>query len=562
MSKVSFQDLSLTREIDLAIKDMGFTYATEIQAKAIPIIKQGFDIIGKSQTGTGKTLSFGIPALELLNLEKSGVQVLILCPTRELAVQACEELMRLSKFKKGVRIADIYGGAPMDRQITKLKTANIVVGTPGRIMDHLKRGTLHFENLEMAILDEADEMLSMGFIDDIKTILRYAPEKRQTILFSATMPPEILELTRRFIKDPKLIEINKKQVTVENIIQCYYNVPSRKRIGALLVLLMYYKPNRSIVFCNTKKMVDTITSHLKKNGFDVEGLHGDMKQAQRNIVMNAFKNGNIKILVATDVAARGIDVQDIDWVLNYDIPQNVEYYVHRIGRTGRAGKSGRAITICSGRSQVDLLKHIGRIVKSNIVEEKLPHISEILSKQYEIDIEKIEDKLKNGSNNNEYKNMAEKFIDKGYDLIDIAAVAFEMLFENRDNKIKSIESIESPTEDIRSTRSSKYQKVLINIGSDDLVEPKHLVAAITRNSDITGKEIGRIDISAKRSLVDISRDKAELLVKQMKNCKIRRIPVEVSLYQEYGNIPKTKGHKPRMFRNSGRRNIGRPYVDK
>lgn len=382
MNQIPFAQLELMPEIKRAIEEMGFENATEIQSNSIPVIQQGCDVIGRSQTGTGKTIAFGIPALEAVEPSLKNAQVLILCPTRELAVQACEELQKLAKFMPGIKTADVYGGAPMDRQIAKLRTANIVVGTPGRVMDHMRRKTLKLHHLKMIVLDEADEMLSMGFRDDIETILSETPEERQTILFSATMPPEILALTRKYQREPRLIEVNKKQVTVANIEQCYYDVPMGRKMDALNLILRYYDPHRCMIFCNTKKMVEDVTEYLCRHKIQAEGLHGDMKQSQRTKVMDSFKQGRTAVLVATDVAARGIDVNDIDYVINYDIPQNTEYYVHRIGRTGRAGKSGKAITICSGRRQVEVLVRIGRLVKSEIKAEEIPRMQTIREKRH------------------------------------------------------------------------------------------------------------------------------------------------------------------------------------
>ena len=322
-----FSELSLTPAIRRAVEAMGFETATDIQAQSIPLIQSGCDVIGRSQTGTGKTVAFGIPALEAIDTTselRHAVQVLILCPTRELAVQACEEIRKLAQFMPGIRAVDVYGGAPMDRQILRLKTANIVVGTPGRVMDHMRRKTLRLDALKMIVLDEADEMLSMGFREDIETILAETPEQRQTVLFSATMPPAILALTRTYQKNPQLVQIAQTQETVENIEQTYCDVPMGRKMDALALLLQYEAPKLALIFCNTKRMVDEITEYLGQHDFLAEGLHGDMKQSQRTKVMSGFKHGRTGILVATDVAARGIDVNDIDYVINYDVPQSAE----------------------------------------------------------------------------------------------------------------------------------------------------------------------------------------------------------------------------------------------
>ena len=383
MNQNLFAELPLVPELLRAIGEMGFFEPTPIQAQSIPLILEGRDVVGRSQTGTGKTAAFGIPAIQMVdpNLDRRMAQILLLCPTRELAVQACEELKKLAHHTRGVHVCAVYGGAPIERQIVQLKDANIVVGTPGRVMDHLRRRTLKISELRMVILDEADEMLSMGFREDIETILTQAPENRQTILFSATMPKEIMNLIDNYQKDPVLVEINKSQVALNSIEQFYYDIPTGRKNDALGLLLHYYAPSRSMVFCNTKKMVDDLTGWLLDHGFKAEGLHGDMKQSQRTVVMDAFKAGRTSILVATDVAARGIDVDDINCVFNYDIPQNAEYYVHRIGRTGRAGKSGSAYTLCCGRNQLRQMEQILRFAKAQATLAPVPMPDEILQKR-------------------------------------------------------------------------------------------------------------------------------------------------------------------------------------
>lgn len=558
MNETLFTQLDLSPEIARAIEEMGFETATEIQADSIPVIRAGHDVIGRSQTGTGKTIAFGIPAIESIDTvnNKNSVQVLILCPTRELAVQACEEIKKLALFKPGIRPADIYGGAPMDRQIAKLKTANIVIGTPGRVMDHMRRKTLKLNHLKMIVLDEADEMLSMGFREDIETILTETPEERQTILFSATMPPEILALTRKFQKDPKLIEINKKQVTVTNIEQCYYNVPMGRKMDALNLILKFHNPNRAMIFCNTKRMVEDITEYLNRFGFDVEGLHGDMKQSQRTKVMDSFKAGKTSILVATDVAARGIDVNDIDYVINYDIPQNTEYYVHRIGRTGRAGKSGKAITICSGRRQVDVLIRIGRLVKSTITEETIPSAHDISSRKYEADLASVEDAMKSATEL-PYTSMVNELIKRGYDPAVIAAVALELHFGGQSCNIAEIKA--APSRSSFSEGSGKYQKISINVGRANRVAPNHIVGAITESTDLSGKDIGKIEIFDNRTLVSVPESDIDTTIAQMKNCKICGTPTITTLYQAKENGSFKKNDFSGNYGNKDYRNFKKKH---
>jgi ATP-dependent RNA helicase DeaD len=286
------------------------------------------------------------------------LQVLILCPTRELAQQATEEIRKVAHFNTNIPPVAIYGGTSIDKQCIQLRQANIVIGTPGRVMDHMRRNTLRLSHLKMVVLDEADEMLDMGFREDIETILQGTPPERQTVLFSATIPPSILKLTEKIQNNPQLIEINKNQATIEDIKQSYIEIPHSRKKDALAVLLRFYRPTRCIIFCNTKKMVEELTELLLSKAFPVKSIHGDMKQAQRTDVMQGFKHGNSSILIATDVAARGIDVSDVDFVINFDLPSNTEYYIHRIGRTGRAGKSGNSITLCAGKREVLAMNHI------------------------------------------------------------------------------------------------------------------------------------------------------------------------------------------------------------
>ena len=363
METVRFDELDLCQEILRGVKEMGFEEASPIQAQAIPVAMQGYDVIGQAQTGTGKTAAFGIPVLEKVNLNKDikHPQALILCPTRELAVQAAEEIRKLAKYMHGIKVLPIYGGQDINKQIRALKGTQVIIGTPGRVMDHLRRKTIRCDYVNTIVLDEADEMLNMGFREDIETVLEYIPtEDRQTILFSATMPKAILEITKNYQKpDAKMIKVVKKELTVPKIEQYYLDVKRKDKIEVLTRLLDFYEPKLSLVFCNTKKMVDDLTEVLKGRGYFAEGLHGDMSQAQRDRVMKSFRSGKTDILIATDVAARGIDVDDVEAVFNYDIPQDDEYYVHRIGRTGRAGRTGRSFTFVKGK-EVYKLKDIMR----------------------------------------------------------------------------------------------------------------------------------------------------------------------------------------------------------
>ena len=374
---MEFDIFGLSPEVAQAVTDMGYETPTPIQLSAIPPMLQGRDVIGQAQTGTGKTAAFGIPLAEKIEPEEKCVQALVLSPTRELAVQTAGELMKLTRHRQGVRVLPVYGGAPIERQLRGLETGvQIVVGTPGRVMDHMRRGSLDLSQVRLAILDEADEMLDMGFRDDIETILAATPETRQTALFSATMPRPILALAQKYLRDPAQVEIERREMTVEKITQYYISVRAFHKSELLSRLLTLENIRLALVFCNTKQGVETVVTDLQHRGFSAAGLHGDMRQIERDAVMARYRNGLVNVLVATDVAARGLDIDDIEAVFNYDIPLDVEYYVHRIGRTGRAGKEGRAYTFVVGR-EVSRMWDYRRITGAKILCRKAPNALEV-----------------------------------------------------------------------------------------------------------------------------------------------------------------------------------------
>lgn len=540
-----FGELELGKELQRAIDEMGFENPTEIQAQSIPLIRDGIDVIGRSQTGTGKTMAFAIPAIEKINTDSSGqnVQVLIMCPTRELALQCSDEIKRLTKYKNGIRPVEVYGGAPMDRQISRLKRANIVIGTPGRIMDHLRRRTLKLNNVKLAVLDEADEMLSMGFKEDMETILRETPENRQTVLFSATMPPAIMAITNEFQHNPQLVQVSRKQITLDNIVQHYVDVPMGRKTDALKLLLYYYEPSLSIVFCNTKKMADELTEELKKSGFNAEALHGDLKQSQRSAVMDKFRYGSTSVLVATDVAARGIDVNDVEYVFNYDIPQNNEYYVHRIGRTGRIGKKGTSVTICSGRRQIISLTEIVRNLKCKLTEIPVPTGSEISMHMNERNSEEVIAVLEE-ERPESYVNMVNMLLEKGYPLFDIAAAALQMSFAEKEIKIADIHK-----EQKQYGKNIDFSKIVLDIGRSSHAAPNHIVASITERSMLHGSDIGKIEIYDDHSIVSIPSDSVDEVIDMMYGAKVCGKPVKTKEFDEtphYGR--KRSSH--RVMKNS------------
>jgi len=425
MKKLKFFELDLSSEIKNAIADMGFEEATPIQSLSIPHILDGKDITGQAQTGTGKTSAFGIPVLEMVDAKNKKLQVVILCPTRELAIQVAEELRKLSKYQK-ISILPIYGGQPIERQIKALKKGvQIIIGTPGRVMDHMRRRTLKMDNVNTIILDEADEMLDMGFREDIEFILDDMPKKRQTLLFSATMSRPILNLTRKFQKNPEFIKVVHQEMTVPEIEQIYFEVKEKMKLELLSRLIDIYNPKLSLVFCNTKRRVDALVTRLQVRGYLADGLHGDMTQKQRDRAMGNFRKGQIEVLVATDVAARGIDVEDIEAVFNYDVPNDDEYYVHRIGRTGRAGKTGRAFTFVAGR-EIYQLKSIQKFTKTKIEQHRIPSLADVEEIRTDIFLDMIKSII-NNDDLSKYIRLVERLMEEDYTSVETAAALLKIV---------------------------------------------------------------------------------------------------------------------------------------
>src|SRR5688572_22173354 len=421
-----FSELGLSPEVLRAIDDLGFEKPSPIQGRAIPLLMQGRDLVGQSQTGSGKTLAFGVPAVEKVEPALRAVQILVLCPTRELAIQVSEEIHKLAAFKRGVHPLPIFGGQSYERQFSGLRQgAQIVIGTPGRVMDHMRRGTLRLDKTKMVILDEADVMLDMGFRDDIEVILQGVPAGRQTVFFSATMPRAIQELIKRYARNPENVRIEQKALTVPTVDQVYYEVDRRFKIELLTRLIDIHDLKLGIVFCNTKRMVDELVDHLNAQGYSADRLHGDMSQSMRDRVMQKFRKSGLEFLVATDVAARGIDVDDVQVVFNYDLPYDPEDYLHRIGRTGRAGRSGRAITFVAGR-ELFQIHHIERFTRTKIHRAKVPTAGEVEEARANAMLDKLRGILTRG----EFKrqdHLIERLLEEGFSSTDIASALLHQL---------------------------------------------------------------------------------------------------------------------------------------
>lgn len=519
---MTFEEMCLDTRIMRAIAEMGFEQPSPIQAQSIPIAVEGKDMIGQARTGTGKTASFGIPMLQRINPKDKNLQAIVLCPTRELAIQSANEIRKLAKFLHGIKVLPIYGGQEISKQIRSLKGGvQIVIGTPGRVMDHLRRHTLKPQTVDIVVLDEADEMLNMGFREDIETILGQLPEERQTMLFSATMPKPILEIAKRYLQEPEIVKVIQKELTVPKIEQYYYEVNPRKKNEVLSRLLDMYDPSLSLVFCNTKRKVDELVADLKGRGYFAEGLHGDMKQSQRDRVMNGFRNGRTDILVATDVAARGIDVDDVEAVFNYDVPQDDEYYVHRIGRTGRAGREGRAFTLVVGK-EIYKLKDIQRYCKTKIRRQPIPSVNDVAAIKVEKLLEQAGELIATDGLGR-MMDLLEEYLDgSDYSATEMAAALLAM-------QLGETSTQTLPKEEFGDTGAEPGMvRMFMNIGKKDRVRIGDILGAVAGESGMEGALVGTIDMYDNFSFVEVPQEYAAAVLEAMNHSKIkgRRVNME------------------------------------
>src|SRR3954471_7125167 len=568
VQKKRFAELGLAPEILKAVERMGFEEASPIQSAAIPVLLEGADVVGQSQTGSGKTAAFGIPAIQLVDVTVRAPQVIILCPTRELVVQVAEEIAKLAFFKRGLRELPIYGGQSYERQFRGLSAgAQIIIGTPGRVMDHLERKSLQLDQIKMVILDEADRMLDMGFVDDIKTILRQAPAERQTVFFSATIPRPIAELIKTFTRKPVTVRVDAEALTVPAIEQIYYEVDRRSKLEVLCRLIDLEDVKLAIIFCATKMMVDELTEHLMARGYAADKLHGDMTQAMRERVMGRFRKGKVEFLVATDVAARGLDVEDIEVVFNYDLPHDGEDYVHRIGRTGRAGKGGKAVTFVAGR-EIYRLENIQRFTKSRIRRERIPSAEEVEGKRATAFADALRETLEKG----EYKRhdeLLDRLLEQNYSPTDIASALIHLLGEDKSREAEAIPEDRRPLrpgpdhdrfrrhpdpaakarrergrdEYERPKRSRSREepgavshetgmvRLAFNVGRAHAVQPGDFVGVITGVTAIPKGEIGAIHLQDTKTFVDVAEPRVALVLKKLNGIKFkgRKLLVRVAV---------------------------------
>ena len=518
MSDNQFATLGLKESVVRAISDLGFTKPSQIQEQSIPVTLSGADLIGQAQTGTGKTAAYSLPILTKMS-GKKGIKALILAPTRELAVQVKDEMNRLSKYEKS-QILAVYGGDSIDRQIRALKKGvDIVVGTPGRMLDLIKRKCLNLENVEFLVLDEADEMLNMGFIDDIESILSHTPEERQTLLFSATMPEPIAKLAKRYMKpDAKLVSVKKSSLTVSKIEQSYFMINNKHRLEALCRLLDLDNPSSAIIFCRTKRGVDELVQELQSKGYMVEGMHGDMTQAHRLTTLNKFKEGTLNLLIATDVAARGIDVDSVTHVFNYDLPQDVESYVHRIGRTGRANREGTAYSLVTPKD-FSMLKQIQKVTKSAITQKPIPTAEQIKNKKFSDIIKEVKETINAGDLTKFMPNAIE--LVENNDPLSVVAALMKIKYENESVFDYSSNKLEAPKkEDVR---------LFFSVGKRDGLTPKVLINYIKDRTRVNASTIGQIDLMENFSFVTVDESVSKKILDKCPGGKINKKKVNVEV---------------------------------
>nr|WP_311565845.1 DEAD/DEAH box helicase [Peptoniphilus grossensis] len=544
-----FNELNLSREVLQAIEEMGFVNPSEVQEGTIPEILDGHDLLAQAQTGTGKTASFGIPMIEkIVDNNYESLQGLVLVPTRELARQVSEELQKLAKQKKFIKVLAIYGGADMSKQLRELKRGtSIVVGTPGRVMDHMKRKTLDLCHLKFLVLDEADEMFDMGFRDDMKTIIEKTNDDRQTLFFSATFDNEIKEFSKLYQNNPKKVIIEKKELTAEKIKQYYLELNRNMKTEILNRLILIHKPKKSIIFCNTKRMVENLEEEIAQKGYKVDSLHGDMRQSSRDNVMKKFRKGTIDVLIATDVAARGLDVSDIDIVFNYDLPQKAEYYVHRIGRTARAGKKGLSFTFVTSRDYPKF-REIEKYANIKMERIDLPTKGDLERESMENLLDRVSKNILKAEDNVRYSEVLNKLLAQGHSLYDISASLLKMVNESSKNrKITEIDKVDfgKKFEMNRTNRADKSKrsakttkemkkikgpKIFINKGKRDGIDSREIIRLIEKHTNVSPGEIGRINIMPNFTFVEIPKNMIKDAIKDLdgKNIKGKTLKAEYS----------------------------------
>ena len=511
--------MKIKTEIENAIKEMGFVDLTDIQKQTIPLLLQGKDVIGNSHTGTGKTAAFGIPILEMIDFDDNSVQALIITPTRELTVQIKNELTRISKYIDRCRIVDVYGGEIITRQISALrKKPQIIVGTPGRILDHIRRKTIKLENLKYFILDEADEMLKMGFIEDIETIFNETPENKQTLMFSATMPKPIVKLAKKYMFEPEVITSVGDNLTNADISQYYYKVKRENKTEALYRLLNIYRPNLALIFCNTKAKVDSLTEELIERKINCDKIHGDLPQTTRLDVLKKFHNGIIDVLVATDVAARGLDIKNVEAVFNYDTPEKADYYIHRIGRTGRIGNLGYSFTLVS-KGELKRILEIERITGTSIKRRNIPTYEKVMDVKSDKFIEEVKTTIENENLEKQYATL-NKLIQAQISEDEIIVALLKLLNTENDSSATK-EDINETFENRRRNTQDNTIRFHLNIGKNQGLNISDILDFIRSKVKITAREIQDVAILTEFSFFTVPNKYGPVILKNCNHKKLR-----------------------------------------
>ncbi|MEI7908594.1 MAG: DEAD/DEAH box helicase [Verrucomicrobiota bacterium] len=558
METPPFSELGLPASLLEAIETLGYERPSPIQAMSIPAALKGLDIVGLSETGSGKTAAFALPALALLEIDSLHPQVLILCPTRELAVQVCEDVHRLGAKLTGLHATPVYGGAPMDRQLRALRSGvHLIVGTPGRLLDHLRRGSFDASRIKLAILDEADRMLDMGFRDEMDELLGALPAGRQTLFFSATMNPGVSRLIQRFGKTPEIIEVQQKSRTVSTVDQSYFEVRQRSKVEVLSRILDMSPPRLALIFCNTKRSVDECTEDLVNRGYAADRLHGDMTQQMRERVLKRFREGSVELLVATDVAARGLDIDEIDIVFNYDLPTDPEDYVHRIGRTGRAGRSGRAVSFVYGR-EIYRIQSIERYTRSVIRRERIPSQEQVEGRRADLIFDSLKERLESGKFD-AYQDNIDRLLEQGHTPTDIAGALVTLLREASGREGSAIEEDREPErrdprdmKGPKKTKDGSFQRevgpgprpgrpaprdgqnseqgmasLFLSLGKTHGVMAKEIVGMLYREVGLPDGCLGRITLFPKHSLVDVPEAFVDQVIDRTRNARLRGRPFRI-----------------------------------
>jgi len=520
----SFAELGLSDGILATVAELGYEEPTPIQEQTIRLLIEGRDVIAQAQTGTGKTAAFAIPIVERLDPTDTRVQALVLAPTRELAVQVAEATHRLGR-SKGLTVLPVYGGQPIIRQLHALaRGVQVVIGTPGRILDHLRRGTLVLDAVKYVVLDEADEMLDMGFVEDIETILDAVPAERQMGLFSATIPPRIAALAGKYLRNPERVTIARTELTMPAIEQWYVEVTARSRLDALTRILDHDEPESAMIFSRTKRDVDELGEALQSRGFAAETLHGDLNQVQRDRVMNRFRSGQVELLVATDVAARGLDISGVTHVFNYAVPEDAEAYVHRIGRTGRAGRTGKAITLVLP-NEIRLLRVIERVLRQKIERLRLPTLADVEARRREALKTTLRDRIAAGDLE-PYLQMVGELAEE-FDMAEIAAAAARMASDG-DRPLTTV--VEEAARESVSGVEPGMVRLVLNVGRATGVRPADIVGAIANEAGLPGRAIGAIDIYDQVAFVEVPAAAREAVIAALTRTTIKgqRVQAQVA----------------------------------